>query len=147
MSLTRVKNWDTKAYHDYLVAVASKPFAWGSNDCALFAANGIKAITGVDVADDFQGKYTDEASAFALIQKVTGGTTVGDAAAHCAKKYGMTERANPLFAARGDLVVFQAPTGSLVAGLVHLNGRHLISVGESGLFRFPISKVQRAWTY
>ena len=132
---------------------AKTPFAWGANDCALFAADGIKAITGVDIASDFRGKYTNEASALALIKTVCGGTTVADAAVYCAEKHGLREWvskkgvAQPLFARRGDLVVFTAPTGSLVAGLVHLSGRHIVAVGESGLYRFPISKAARAWHY
>jgi hypothetical protein len=145
--ITRAKHWATRAYHQYLLDTAKTPFQWGSNDCALFAANGIKAITGVDIADDFRGKYSNEAEAFALIKTMTGGTTVADAAAYCAKKHGLKALANPLFAQRGDLVVFEAPTGSLVAGLVHLNGRHIISVGESGLYRFSIRQVKQAWHY
>jgi hypothetical protein len=132
---------------------ARAPFAWGRNDCALFAADGIEAITGVDIAGDFRGKYSDEASAMALIKTVCGGATVADAAVYCAEKHGLKEwtdksgKPQPLFARRGDLVVFVAPTGSLVAGLVHLNGRHLVAVGEQGLYRFPISKALRAWHY
>ncbi|HEV2324566.1 MAG TPA: hypothetical protein VGS10_11505 [Terracidiphilus sp.] len=147
MALKRLKNWDTQAYHDFLVSAASTHFVWGEFDCSLFAADGIKAITGVDIADDFRGKYSDQASAFALIKSVTGGSTVADAAAYCAKKHGLTERVHPLMAQRGDLVVFHGQTGDLVAGLVHLSGRHIVAVGDKGLYRFPISAVQRAWSY
>ena len=136
-----------RAYHSFLLGDANTAFKWGEHDCALFAANGIKSMTGIDIADDFRGKYSDEAGAFEQIKSVTGGKTVADAAAHCAQKYGMTEWKHPKCAQRGDLVVFEAPSGALVAGLVHLNGRHIISVGENGLYRFPISKVVRAWHY
>jgi hypothetical protein len=147
MPIKRQKHWATRAYHKFLVDRANTPFAWGTNDCALFAADGVKATTGIDIADDFRGKYTDEESAFALIKKLTGGSTVADAAAYCAKKHGLTELKHLLMAKRGDLVVFEAPTGALVAGLVHLNGRHIIAVGEGGAYRFSISKVLRAWHY
>ncbi len=115
------------------------------HDCSTFCADGIRAITGVDIADDFRGKYRTEEEAFALIKSLTGGSTVADAAAYCAKKHGLTDLAEPLFAKRGDLVVFEAPTGSLVSGLVHLNGRHIIAMGEDGLYRFPTSHVKKAW--
>src|SRR5579875_1052465 len=111
MSLKRTQHWVTRELDAYLRDTASKPFAWGSNDCCLFAANAIEAMTGVDIADDFRGKYTDEASAFALIKLVTGGSTVADAAAYCANKHGLKEWLNkdgkptPLRALRGDLVV------------------------------------------
>ncbi|WP_420239268.1 DUF6950 family protein [Telmatobacter bradus] len=147
MALGRQKHWATRAYHNFLLERAKVPFAWGSNDCALFAADGILANTGVDIAADFRGKYTDEAGALAAIKAITGGTTVADAAAWCAQKHGLAELAHPLTARRGDLVVFEGQTGSLVAGLVHLNGSSLVSVGEAGLYQFSIRRVKRAWHY
>jgi len=144
MPLTRTPHWATREFHQFLLARAKTPFAWGSNDCCLFPADAILAFTGVDLATDFRGKYHDEASAFALIKSITGGTTAADAAAYCATKHGLVERAHPLTAQRGDLVVIGNGT-SLIAGIVHLNGRHVISVGESGLLRLSILNVKRAW--
>jgi hypothetical protein len=136
--------WDVATLDKHLRDHAKTPFAWGSNDCCLFPANAIQAHTGVDLADDFRGKYSTEVEAFALIKSVTGGTTVADAAAHCAKKYGLTEYPHPLMAKRGDLVVVQNGD-TLICGVVHLNGRHVISVSVKGLVRLPISSVVRAW--
>jgi hypothetical protein len=147
MALRRKQDWEILAFNDFLMERAKAPFAWGGNDCALFAADGIEAITGVDIASDFRGKYSDEAGAFAAIKEICGGATVADAAIYCAGKHGLTEWPMPLMARRGDLVVFDAPSGALVAGLVHLSGRHIVAVGEQGLFRFPISAVKRAWHY
>jgi hypothetical protein len=144
MPLTRIQHWATRSYHAFLLARAEEPFAWGKNDCALFAADGILAITGTDIASDFRGKYSDERSAFAAIKSIAGGTTVADAAAYCAGKHGLAELKFPLMAQRGDLVVFENGP-NLIAGLVHLNGRHVISVSESGLVRFMITDVKRAW--
>jgi hypothetical protein len=143
--LTRVACWDTRAFHDFLEERKVSPFAWGVNDCALFAADGIRAITGTDIAEDFRGKYAGERAAFALIRKVTGGSNVADAAVHCAQKHGLSELANVKFAQRGDLVVFENAQGELVAGLVHLSGVHIVAVGNDGLYRMPISAAQRAW--
>ena len=142
--MQRIKHCHTRSYHDFL-AVKS-PFAWGNNDCCLYAADGIKAQTGIDIADDFRGKYTDKVSAFRLIHSVTGGTTVADAAAYCANKHGLKELAYPKMAQRGDLVVFHNADGELVAGVVHLNGRHLVTVGEHGPVSVSISNVVRAWS-
>jgi hypothetical protein len=144
--LTRKPNWDTDAFDKFLLSRATAPFAWGSNDCALFAADAIEAITGMDIAADFRGLYRDEASAWKAIRKVCKGTTVEDAAVYCAEKFGLREWQYPLMARRGDLVVLPE-SGSIIAGVVHLNGRHLISVGEDGLKRFPITQVKRAWHY
>lgn len=144
MALTRKKHWAERAFHDFLISRSKAPFVWGSNDCALFAADAIEATTGTDIAGDFRGKYTDEASAFALIQSVTGGKTVADAAAHCATKAGLAELQYPLMAQRGDLVVLEE-SGRLVAGVIHLNGSKAVVVGPDGLKLLPISDVKRAW--
>lgn len=143
--MTRTAHWATREYHDFLRERAKTPFAWGANDCALFAADGILAMTGVDIAADFRGKYSDRAEAFALIRSVTGGATVADAAAWCAEKHGLAEWKAPLLAQRGDLVVFAGPEGEPVAGLVHLSGAHIVAVGDGGLYRFPITAALRSW--
>jgi hypothetical protein len=144
MPLQRTQHWATRELHQFILSHKGTPFQWGSHDCSLFAANAIQAMTGVDIADDFRGKYTDQASAFAIIKSVTGGTTVADAAAHCAAKHGLVEWPNPKYAQRGDLVVIQ-DNGQLIAGIVHLNGRHAISVGDKGLKVLPMSQATQAW--
>jgi uncharacterized protein DUF6950 len=79
------------------------------------------------------------------IKTVTGGTTVADAAAYCANKYGLVEHQYPLMAKRGDLVVIENGT-DLIAGVVHLSGRDVISVSETGLVRLPITSIKRSWS-
>lgn len=144
MPLTRQQHWATRGFHNFLLDRATTPFQWGENDCCMFAADAVKAITGQDIAGDFRGKYTDQASAFHAISTITGGRTVADATAYCAAKAGLTELLQPLMAQRGDLVLMQNGQ-ELIAGIVHLNGRHVVSVGESGLIRQPITSVKRAW--
>jgi hypothetical protein len=144
MPLTRTEHWATREFHAFLLDRARVPFAWGTNDCCLFPADAIDSFTGVDLAADFRGKYTDQASALAAIKSVANGETVGDAAAYCADKHGLKEWPFPLQAKRGDLVVIDQP-GGLIAGVVHLNGRHVITVSETGLVRLPITAAKRAW--
>lgn len=144
MALTRIPNWATQSLNTFLLQRASVPFEWGKNDCCMFAADAVKAMTGVDIAIDFRGKYTDQASAMQAIKTIANGTTVADAAAYCAVKAGLTELEHPLMAQRGDLVIVQDTMG-LIAGIVHLNGRHVVVVGEEGLKRQPITNVKRAW--
>ncbi|HEV2463539.1 MAG TPA: hypothetical protein VGT04_07030 [Acidobacteriaceae bacterium] len=144
MPLTRTPHWATREFHQFLVARAREPFAWGKNDCCLFVADAIQSFTGVDLADDFRGKYSDEASAFALIKSVTGGSTVADAALHCAKTHGLHEWEHPLQAQRGDLVIVQN-AGQIISGIVHLNGRTVAVVGPAGLKLIPIGNIARSW--
>ena len=145
MPLTRKLHWAETYFHDFLVENADKPFQWGSWDCSLFCADAIKSITDVDVAVDFRDQYTTEFGALKTIKRVTGGTTVADAAQYCAEQFGLVEYEFPLLAKRGDLVVAQNGD-SLISAVVDLNGRHIISVSENGLMRLPITNVVRAWS-
>ncbi len=148
MAIKKIRpHWDTRLFNDFLLSRAKTPFTWGTHDCATFAADGIQAITGVDIAVDFRGKYTDQPSAVAAIKSICNGATVADAAAYCAQKYGLVELAHPRMARRGDLVIVPNNTGELIAGLVHLNGRDVVSVNTKGWIGLPITSVQRAWHY
>ena len=144
MPLKRTEHWATREFHDFLLARQAEPFAWGKNDCCLFPADAIQAFTGTDIAAEFRGKYHSEDTAFAIIGAVTGGTTVADAAAWCAAKAGLTEWEHPRCAQRGDLAVLQNGENQ-IAGIVHLSGRHLVTVAESGLVKLPITNIVRAW--
>lgn len=45
------------------------PHAWGSNDCALYAADLVAAMTGVDLGEAFRGRYSDAAGAEAELAR------------------------------------------------------------------------------
>jgi hypothetical protein len=154
MTIKRSSTWLTHELTDYLRQTQNEPFVWGSLDCCLFASGAVQAMTSVDIADDFTGKYTDKASAFALIHTVTGGTTVTDAIAYCAKKYGLNEwlKADgspcPLKAQRGDLVAVtpeNSEDGTVIAGVVDLSGCFVACMGDQSIIRLPLSAIQRAW--
>ena len=145
MPLTRQPFWDTRAFHEYLLERAKQPYVWGQNDCATFAADGVRAITGTDIMADLRG-FTNSDEAFRKIKAVTGGATLEAAVEYCVKQHGLTERTHTLMAQRGDLVLYSDGT-SLIAGIVHLNGRDVVSPGEKGLLRNPLKLIKRAWTY
>jgi hypothetical protein len=142
--MIRLEHWATQSFHSFLLERAKMPFIWGTNDCCTFAADAIKSITGADIAAEFRGRYSTKTEAFKLIKQITGGSTVEDAAAYCAAKHGLQELTSPLFAQRGDLVVM-VENGETLAGVVHLNGRHIVTVGEKGLMVKYITDVKRAW--
>jgi hypothetical protein len=145
MSLTRTPHWATREYHQFILSELKTPFEWGQWDCCLFAASAIQSFTGVDIAAPyFRGHYNDQASAMALIHTVTGGSTVADAAAYCAAQHGLVQNTHPLLAQRGDLVVINNK-GNTIAGVVHLNGKDVISVSQAGLVRLPIRSVVQSW--
>jgi hypothetical protein len=146
--LERKKFWDTRELERFLLERAHAPFKWGTNDCALFVADAVEAMTGVDIAADFRG-YVDEPGAFQAIRAVIGApagarVTVEHAAVYCASKYGFAELEVPLSAQRGDICSLEE-SGRVILALVHLNGREIVTAGELGLKRFPITQIRRAW--
>jgi hypothetical protein len=146
MPLGKREHYLTEHLPEFIASRLHAPFAWGSNDCALFAADAVEAITGVDIAEDFRGKYTTKLGAIKAIKEITGGSTVEDAAVYCAEKHGLKEHEYPLLAKRGDLVIVRNNLGEKVAGIVGLNGRHVYVPGDDGLVQFSILDVIRSWS-
>lgn len=67
----RLRDWQERL--EALVASRiDAPFAWGINDCALFAADAVLAMTGEDPAADARGTYSDEKGALRTIKKMGG---------------------------------------------------------------------------
>lgn len=67
MELHRFTDWPQRLAHA-IEARKRSPYEWGRNDCALFAADLIAAVTGQDFAAPFRGKYQDEAGAKAMLE-------------------------------------------------------------------------------
>lgn len=67
--LTRFPDWEDRL-STYLDRVREERFKWGSNDCALFATNAIKAITGHAYTDDVAGTYSTKKEAAETIRKL-----------------------------------------------------------------------------
>lgn len=115
---------------EYIAAHLNKPFAWGSNDCVLFAIGWLEHSTG----RDFLGAYKPWRTAKEAIRKVddAGGLeSLFDA--------GLT-RINPHMANDGDI--------ALIDRSAYLfSGAHVVSVGESGLVFIDRMEAKCAWHY
>jgi hypothetical protein len=58
---------------DHLVARrAATPFAWGVHDCAMWAFDAVRAVTGRDPAPDLRGAYATARQAMRLLQRMGG---------------------------------------------------------------------------
>jgi hypothetical protein len=64
--LERLKDWRQRL-DDYLDGIGRRPFQWGDLDCALFVADAVHAMTGVDFAGEFRGRYSDQDGAKAAV--------------------------------------------------------------------------------
>ncbi len=103
----------------YLGEVARAPFEPGVNDCALFAAGAVAAMTGLDLAADWRGKYQTLEEGLALLKGAGFGDHVALAAAHFAE-------IDPVFAAPGDIAVVRAVEGEAL-GIVQGEGIYVVT--------------------
>jgi hypothetical protein len=55
------------------IAESAEPMRWGVDDCGLFAANIVQAVTGHDPAAEVRGQYQNQLTAARLYRK-NGGT-------------------------------------------------------------------------
>jgi hypothetical protein len=127
----RLDNWE-KLLNDYLFQVG--PFEWGANDCCLFAANGVLAMTGKDYAAEYRG-YKTAKGAFSRLQKN------GGVQGLATKAWGAAKPA--LMAKRGDPVLFDSGDG-LALGLCI--GAKIAAVGQDGLVMLPMNQAIEAWS-
>jgi hypothetical protein len=71
----RLNNWRLK-FEDLIFERKTKPFVWGENDCALFAADAILSISGtVDPAHHYRGRYFCEKTAMETLTLIDGNLT------------------------------------------------------------------------
>jgi hypothetical protein len=138
----RLPDWQ-KRLSEYIVRCTYTPFQYGSQDCGLFVAGAIEAMTGVDVAAQLRGRYTTRTTAFKAIGRMCGQPTMAAAADHLARIHGFQEVQVP-FAQRGDAVqIRNARLASL--GLVAMHGTEILMPYDDGLLRMPLTYATRAW--
>jgi hypothetical protein len=140
MKLARHQNWPLHL-KAFLIARMATPFAWGVQDCALFAADAVKAqcIGAPDLAAEFRGTYTDKAGAQAILDALG----MADMVAVADARLGGAHPA-PTYARRGDIVVVESPYGPSLA-VVGLDGLSAFSVAENGLARVPMAGWIKGW--
>ena len=116
----------------------SATFVWGSNDCALFACDCIKAITGVDRAANFRGRYKTRKGALASLKKIEGVETLPQ----LADKY-LGERIALSHARRGDIVLISVDSNNML-GVVAGSGAVFLTL--EGIRVVSLQECICAWT-
>jgi len=111
------------------------PFAWGVNDCALFAADAIRAITGVDHAAIFRGLYDTREQAEAIVAQYGGLRPFVN--------YFLGPEIDPKLARRGDIALITDAKGREVLSVCL--GASFTATGETGLKFFKIKDAVSAW--
>ena len=94
--MARLPDWESRL-RAYLTEPGRERFAWGTNDCALFACGAVLAMTGEHPFPEFVGAYDSRESAAEALRRLGAGTLF----ATCDTKFA---RVSPAFAQRGDVV-------------------------------------------
>lgn len=136
----RVQGWEA-ALARFLSDRAEQPFEWGRSDCCLFACDGILALTGLDPAAWFRGRYADMRGAAAALREFSDGGALEAVAERIAREQGFDEIPLP-FVQRGDCVLIETSQGAALA----LQADHRIAAqGPAGLMLTTAVRVTRAW--
>ncbi len=120
--MTRRDNWPA-LLDAFLAERRERAFCWRAHNCALFAADWVRELTGVDLAERFRPKVEGPLSALRIVRQAGGLTVLVDEAC--------TARGWPsvpaAYARRGDLVLTPTEHGPAVG----------ISLGHSSAFAGP----------
>ena len=128
----RLNNWQLH-YSDFYNSRLILPFVWGSNDCALFAVDCVKALTGYDHGVKFRG-YTTARQAKHIVDRFGGLYEIASKA--------LGEPTTPAYAAVGDVVLIEI-ADSLCLGVS--NGSVCIGPGKDGIISLANSAIQHVW--
>lgn len=121
--MARLPDWDARL-GELIASRRGSPHDWGHNDCVMWAADAVLAVTGRDIAAHVRGTYRGEAGAARML--VLEG--VRDAAG-IADKY-LGRRRHVSTARPGDVVVGHLSSGEPCLGVCY--GRRSLFVGVAG---------------
>lgn len=124
---------------EFLQAKRASRFAWGKNDCCLFAADWLVALGKPDLMAEFRGKYSDALGACRLWR------TVGGYEAEGARRLEAAGLVNvpPLLAPRGSIAIF--PTHKRHGGFGVVECGRVTVLTPSGLSLLPINAGTQTW--
>jgi hypothetical protein len=117
-----------ESMHKFVVSKATVPFAFGTNDCAMFVSDHIKAITGIDIAAKQYAAAGGLDTHFAKIAAANGFTEIP-----------------VVYAQRGD-VLFNPQSGQPALLVMDFDGIHAIGIHDTGTARIKArGNCTRAW--
>ena len=114
------------------------PFEPGKHDCALFAANCIQAMTDVDLAEGYRGKYSTVAGAVRALRKAG----YNDLSELGTKHF--QELEGPVYAVSGDIAIISSDDFiGWNVGIV--NGERVFVLREDGVGTVSRALITRAF--
>jgi hypothetical protein len=127
----RISTWED-ALVNYIIIKRDEPFEYGVNDCCLFAAGAVEAITGEDPMSEFRGKYDSLKTSLKAIKDIGDGTLE-------ATLDGKFPEVSIGYAQRGDLAFFDDSIGVVMGGFAYF-------VSDDGLERIPRDMWNKCWS-
>ena len=131
LELIRHSTWE-EALSNYLASKLHGPFAYGLNDCCMFAAGAVQAMTGVDPMAEFRGHYHDLKSSIKALKEIG----AGDLEATIDGKFPAVAIG---YAQRGDLAFFDGSLGVVAGSFAWF-------ASDDGLERVPRSMWDKTWS-
>lgn len=126
----RISTWED-ALVNYIAIKRHEPFNYGVNDCCLFAAGAVEAITGEDPMPEFRGKYDSLKTSLIAIRDIGAGTLE-------ATMDGKFPEVGIGNAQRGDLAFFDDSIGVVMGSFAYF-------VSDDGLERINRSFWDKCW--
>lgn len=139
--IRRKENWQS-LLSEFINAAEEKQFSVGKYDCCLFAADCIKATTGIDCGVKFTNKYRSESGANRIIKRYTVEGTMESMIDRILKEFGW-DRIDVKYARRGDVVYTVLENGPTVGICVGIKSVFLL--GKMGLRYTPTLNCTIAW--
>lgn len=138
-ALRRLPDWPAR-FVAFTSEHEAKPFAWGENDCCIFAAADVCAITGVDLLPRDTASWNSPAAAARVLRRVRGllGAVVSCLGAPLP---------TPKLAQRGDVLLVRAPLSSQghVRFLAVCDADRWMAPHRAGIVRGPMAQAVKAW--
>lgn len=134
--LRRLPDWRPRLTA-YLRAAAGRSFEPGRHDCALFAAGAVQAMTGVDPAAAWRGRYTTLRGGLRVLRRdgIDG---------HVAAVSATLTEIHPSRAQLGDIMGVPADDGEIALGV--LQGEAVYVLAPTGMALVPRMTAVKAWS-
>lgn len=129
--MTRREDWPAVLAAE-IERARSLPFVWGQHDCATWAFDVRRAMTGIDAAAAWRGLYSTAAGSVRAMRRL-GWPTLP--AMGCAL---LGDPIQPLTARRGDMAICAGSFGIVV-------GAHAVFLAMHGLTERPMTDATMAW--
>lgn len=137
----RLQDWQSR-FAKFLEERQARPFKWGQQDCIIFPARAIQAMTGYNyVAQNTkEGRgYKTRAGAEEMLENHFKGK-VENVFTHFLGK----PRKDIGFASRGDIVLIKN-RGEFAGGVIDNTGRKIVCAGPRGLLRLDKNEALMYW--